>query len=516
MNISVKHHGNCDHTASSAFKYSLFCILVVFFLFLFYLTPMSSDDVNFWALRITDFNDILDFSLSYGNGRFLGNLGVMYLIEYSWLRVVVKSLVCALITSLLPHLLDIKTRIGYIFSALLVICVSPEIFSQVFSWTSGFQNYVPSLALMILGLHLVKISCSAKGISVVLFSTVAFLIGVSMQLYVEHSTVINLVFLLCILIYLVLKHKSVSPALASFIVGAVIGAALIFLIPKLFSGTDNYVSGYRNTVFSGGIMQLAAGIVRNSLKLICMYSENILALTVLAFSQTFLVFKNKRIFGKFSKIIVLALTVPASVIVFYHLIGFNFWYGRLAVAETLLLAFSSLVLICAVIISGFKILFSLKTPRLSLAYVMFAFSLFSVMPLIFVEPIWPRCMFHSYLFLVAADIILLDEIVPQLNFKNVLWHIYNGTKTALLVAMLSLLILFMDISKMENIRENYIAEQIDSGNNSVDYFALPTDYIYDYWQKDCYEEYYSVKHNTNVEVNILPAEVWFDNYYFYK
>ena len=45
-------------------------------------------------------------------------------------------------------------------------------------------------------------------------------------------------------------------------------------------------------------------------------------------------------------------------------------------------------------------------------------------------------------------------------------------------------ILFMDISKMENIRENYIAEQIDSGNNSVDYFALPTDYIYDYWRNN--------------------------------
>ena len=122
-----------------------FLLSFSFFVVISWCAPYSSDDLEFATLPFTSFPQYLQYVLGYGNGRLLGNLCSIWLSNSRLMCILVKSAVLASVVVLMPLVLDLKEKQYYLASFLLVATVDPAIFGEVYAWTSGFSNYVPSV-----------------------------------------------------------------------------------------------------------------------------------------------------------------------------------------------------------------------------------------------------------------------------------------------------------------------------------------------------------------------------------
>jgi hypothetical protein len=109
----------------------------------------------FKSLKLKSLSEIVQYVLRYGNGRFLGNASVFYLLDSTILRVIIKTAVISLVIFMITKVTDICSPVIYMASFFLIIGIPPRIFSQVFAWTSGYNNYIPPVLCMLFCLYLI-------------------------------------------------------------------------------------------------------------------------------------------------------------------------------------------------------------------------------------------------------------------------------------------------------------------------------------------------------------------------
>lgn len=131
-------------------KWLMFAGCFLFFAYVGWCTPLSSDDMEFASLRYDTLGQYWCFVCRYGNGRFLGNALAVAMTHLPWLRVAGKALVLASCVMLLPSLLGLDSLTAWGLSFLLLAGVDESLFAETFSWTSGFCNYVIPIWLTML------------------------------------------------------------------------------------------------------------------------------------------------------------------------------------------------------------------------------------------------------------------------------------------------------------------------------------------------------------------------------
>lgn len=131
-------------------KWAYFAGSFLFFAFIMWCAPYSSDDIDFLSLQFERLSGYLDFALHYGNGRLLGNLCAILLCHSKLLCVLVKAGVLASCVVLIPSLLGHTDKLGYTLSFLLFTLIEPAVFGEVYVWTSGFSNYLPPIWLSLI------------------------------------------------------------------------------------------------------------------------------------------------------------------------------------------------------------------------------------------------------------------------------------------------------------------------------------------------------------------------------
>ena len=83
------------------------------------------------------------------------------------------------------------------------------------------------------------------------------------------------------------------------------------------------------------------------------------------------------------------------------------------------------------------------------------------------------------------------------------------------VSTLTMGAMFTDIRKMNRIREDYLSEMAEAGAETVEFFNIPSPYIYEVWNEEY--EHYTVADGRRIRLEILPVDVWFRlNYYRYS
>ena len=132
----------------------LFFACVLFFFLLMLCVPLVSDDLEFSKLRFSGFADLMDYILHYGNGRVLGNLCAITLVKYPVTIALVKALIISCIIFLIPALLGVESPSGYALSFFLFASIPQTLFAQVYSWASGFFNYLPPVWITLIILFL--------------------------------------------------------------------------------------------------------------------------------------------------------------------------------------------------------------------------------------------------------------------------------------------------------------------------------------------------------------------------
>ena len=238
----------------------LFFVSVLFFAFVSLCTPMASDDFEFRSLSFSGVADLLKYVFYYGNGRVLGNLGAIILVKNPILAAVVKALTISGVIFLVPAVLGIQSSGGYWLSFLLFSIIPAALFGEVYTWTCGFQNYIPPIWMTLVILLLLQKYHSLHTVTArALVCTAVFLLGFGGQLFTEHSSLINLFWAFTCVVRQYKKRNKTTPAVIWFCAAA-IGFACMMLVPVVFYMDGNRCEGY-GSVNLGSIVQLAVSCV---------------------------------------------------------------------------------------------------------------------------------------------------------------------------------------------------------------------------------------------------------------
>ena len=239
----------------------LFVLFFLTFLLILHSLPLSLDDYGFLNEHFASTSQALHYVLTFGNGRFLGNSGIIFLMHHLVLGDVIRAAVLAGIAVLLPVVLSLNSLPARLLSMFLLLTIAPGIFGQVYSWMSGFQNYVPPLLLLLLTLLLIRESGGGSLLAKIRQGLLVFLLAVCMQFYIEHSSCMNVLTAFLLTIWLKRKKDPRFSYAFLFLLGALLGLvcmffAMFFVAPEIHGGVQSY--------FSDGFFGIMRGLLRNA------------------------------------------------------------------------------------------------------------------------------------------------------------------------------------------------------------------------------------------------------------
>ena len=492
----------------------LWIILFLILCYVMYCAPFVSDDLEFKKLHLSSIKDIIQHSLYYGNGRFLGNFGAVLLVNNKFLSCIVRAFVISVLCILIPKNCNCNAEISYVFSTILIVGVQPELFGEMYGWISGFQNYVPPVFLTSIIVAIINYK-SRSHLITALLNGIILLLGLCSQLYVETSTLFNIMlsfFMLCIFYK---KHgvAHLSKHVCWFI-STLAGAAIMFLIPKIFVIENNRTTGYRSIHISS-LGEFIYYFFYNALRLVYYFSDNfpviIITLLMAYFFFTNIIKQNKVEFKYVSAV--------KSLLVFslfyicidrlyfrYAYYSFNLFDYFHAVVSTMIFFFAFLILIYSLMYSD-----NIVNPQIGI--IVLFLILISIAPMLVVSPVHRRALYLPCVVLTYFYIYLMNCIVEHINITK-LKLLLSTTKVICLFVLVGLCVSFSNIKYLSEERERNIYKQINDQKTIIETFDYPKNYVF--WDHNwVLPEYYSInKHK--FDFIILDYNTWYDNAYNYN
>lgn len=470
------------------FNSKQFIFLIIISIGLAYIvwnSPLVCDDLYYAAYGFSSISDIFWFALTYGNGRLFGNMLIHFLLQSSSIRVIVQTSLIVSLWCLTYKVIHRGEKDYLILGIFLFLTINPTIFREDYLWSSAVANYIPGILCMIGSLLIFQSEEKNKNIALLIIS-------ISGQLFVEHTSVINVLFSLSVLIFCLKtnaeKYK-VTSALVWFL-GTVIGIAIMFFIPKVFyvhNEWENYQKININT-----IQELFISIIANGMQISGIILKNVFAFILLSS----LLMKTS--IPKQLKIILAIFPIYGFVVGY---VVDEKWTATLCCFLNLL---ALLVYLAAVI---FSIVLSkeLKNKYESLFYI--AMCVISVLPLLIVYPIGARCILHAYVYLVLGILSLFinnPHLIDERFYKQV--TICSVVCSFILVSGLT--IHFHSIGAMDENRLNYAQSMVDEGANEIIVPKTSSPYVKenDDWS---YGQIFYQKEKMDIEFEFISYSDWY-------
>lgn len=376
---------------------------------------------------------------------------------------------------LIPYLLGYKNNVTYLTFFIFFLTLDPTLLGEVFLWSSGFYNYIPPVFISLVIILFIKFYPSLKCFfSKALCCFSIFVLGISSQLYVEHSTIVNLVLSISFIVFAITKKTyTLMPPLILWLFSTIIGTIIMFSIPILFFVEGNRSEGYRSYNIQS-ILTLIVSCAKNLLRLGNYYS-GINALPICAGSiVTIYATRNVRSSTKNNILAGLSL-LCSGLLLFANATSINLWGGELAIIHHIFyfgVVFSQLLL---------WVLVCIKIPcahsRNRVFFLLFM-AFISLSPLLLVSPVPTRTVFQSYIFFCAATLVCLSHVTSQGNIKHSkrILPICMVTCFSLIIAMS---ITFIGVKMMVDTREKYILQELQNNSEEIVIYKIP--YKYTSW-----------------------------------
>lgn len=387
----------------------LFTLSFLLLAYIAYQAPLSADDLEFSRYDFS-FSEKLQFALHYGNGRILGNLFALILIHGGILDALLRAFVFTSVIFLLPRVLELRSRIVYIFSFLLICGMNPRIFAQVYSWMCAFINYVPPIILTLLILRIYQRARSFTTVRYYLAVAAVFLMGTASQLFVEHSTLFQIILAVLTVVHAWFLKKGDRWISVSWFIATLLGACVMFAIPKLFYILDNHTVGYREFM-SGGLLAILTTAMDNFTELYKYLISCHVALTVLVLCTGILMYHCNLTHQCKPYLFILVLLFLVN-----YFFGLGFWDGAFGMLRKFMLIIRNLYLIVLCFCIIFCAANSQQRNRLLLLGVLFICAL---TPLLVVSPISERLVFLGYLCFVGSLLIGIEITIQYLSADTI-------------------------------------------------------------------------------------------------
>ena len=464
---------------------------------------MVSDDYEFAALEFSSPAEFLSYVLHYGNGRLLGNISALTMVAHPTAAAVFKALAVTSVVFLLPAVLGMKHIGAYMASFLLLIGINDDVFGEVYTWTSGFGNYVPPIWIGLLVLYLIKLYPDVRSrLLRGLMCAAVFVLGVAGQLFVEHTTIINIL-LACILAVKELRSEKKERVLICCIWAAatLMGAAAMFAIPKVFYLEHNRSEGYRS-VHVSSLLAIAFSAAKNVMRFAVGYLGAMGCALSGGALATVLLTKEKRE-KKWNDLFLWVCAVSLA----YQIISIGAsaekWHGQLAVLHHVL----STVVVIPPLFVWMAAAWKLEAKDLRnrvLCVLVLAFASLGV--LLIVSPVPTRVIYQSYVYIAAAALLIGREAAVRLP-ENAKKPLFKGLCILMVVTVLVLGCVFGNIRHMTRLREQHIAAAMERGESTVHIFRLPYDYTF--WENDMGMKYrYHYNEPGDLKLIVLDFDTW--------
>lgn len=478
-------------------KCSLYLIYVAAFCILFFLLwklPLLSDDFEFAdIIRTKSVNDILHYILYYGNGRLLGNSMAITMVNANVvLSATVKAIAVLGIIILLPRILGLNSISAFLVSFLLVLGTAPQIYAQVFIWTSGFVNFTFSVFLSLLCVYLVQTATKPSSFQKLLISV----LGISSQLFVEHLSIINTVVATGMVWYFYRKDTIKRDAALHWLIGCILGAALMILLPRIFYIDGNRTQGYRE-VHADSIATMLHSVI------------NALQFMIATLSRCTLLFSATSLFGWLMRrgtrgifnCIVKSIYLLFPVFSILYNIRAGIWIPAIIRYGAI---YGGLLVYCLVLaIDVLKI--TNKEQKTSLICLIIL-AMLSAAPFLIVTPFGERCLFLAYSFLAMFAIKALFYAVDyqQIRFSKEKYLLI----TCSIVLSVILLTETTNIRNWNTERNRYIETCMANGEKSICIFEIPS--VYSFKTYLIGRWYYNTSWH-DVHFEVLEYETWLEH-----
>lgn len=453
-----------------------------------YISPMLSDDFEFASYHFNNIGKIMRYSLYYGNGRLLGNIGACILNNNRIVCVIVKVVMILAMMLLIPKVINIKNKVLEYIIYLMLLGTAPEIFGQVFVWTSGFQNYIPPIVFMLACMWICK--CYSKK-SYQLFCII--IMGFTSQLYVEHCTIIHIMIAGLYLIYYMREENDVKKKCSKvWLLSTVVGAICMFLIPKLFFIENNRTKGYR-AIHLNGVADLINAITTNAFTLLNTYSKCVFLWIIFCILGILLL----RMVGqnKIDKLMVIIFCIYPIISIFDQITNWSGILRHICILGGMCLC-SILVIINV---------FRLKNNKVKVRlFICIVFCIASVVPMLIVTPFAERNVFLSYIFLISFIISALDYVLIELNIK-ITYKLTTIICVLMVIGIICLDHIFVNVKKYSDMRETYIVESMERKDTRIDIFQLPSRYMFSTYLMN---QYYYYQKRGDIEFILMNYQEW--------
>lgn len=228
----------------------IYALLFIVFLFNFF----DTDDYSMqgFASSATMLKG-LDFSIHYGNGRFIGNLALYCFNCFPLTRIVAKPLVLTVMILCMFYVFDINKFWMKATTSLLVILPSSGFYAKCYSSNPCMMNYVAPLTNVFVCFTLMKFICKKRRKSNIFFYVFLLIASICMQFYSENSTIIFMTMAIFLVVYGIVADKKIMVEKAVFLIGGLIGTVLMFAVPNHISYSvidEKTMESYRHIIIN--------------------------------------------------------------------------------------------------------------------------------------------------------------------------------------------------------------------------------------------------------------------------
>lgn len=491
--------------ASGGFVALLFAVMFVALAIVFYFVPFASDDWEFFSYNCKTLSQAAKYSLHYGNGRFLGNLGGIFLAQHPILATLYKSFSISLLGALLPIAFSAKKKVTYLMSYFLLLTIPAKMFAQVFSWNCGNVNYITPIVLLITGILIIKSNINNK-FDLIIKCIVIFILGISQQLYIEHNSVVNVCIAIFIFLYCVYKKINQKGLLSMFwLFSNFIGLFLLFFIPKLIGNNMIKNMDEYHKVNLHSLSEIKRSVIENGIT-VSSHLASLLIITVIMYLLCYLVLKKANTKTKFKALLLKVLksfnVVCSSFSVFYTLIGSS--------VELFSKSRKILWLICigaALEVLIFLLSITLFSDDWSSKFIGFCCLMItglSLVPLLVVNPIGWRNTFFAVSTIIFLVLFEFEKAVEDksLELKRFL---RSSLAICISVVLIYVGIVMIDVHDCSEEMINYVESEMKKGETKIQIFRVPSDYKISF---EMLEYVYYYKEKGDIEFELIDYNAW--------
>lgn len=406
-------------------KYNIIFIIesILFFILCLFFVPVSDDLFFAYNYSYDGLGGLIHQVLYYGNGRLIANFIGMFFAKHIMFFYPIEALLVVLFAVLVEKLIGLKN--SKILVLAFIAAIPLRQFKELFAWMCAFINYfMPILFLVITLLMIKKNLCQKHKI----YYAVLFVLGFCEQLFVEHSTIINILLAMTLLIYCFVKNKSYSKPIAALLLSNILGAVVMFTYKYYIDYSKTHVSqyspNYRKTVFTyfenDGIKAALRFMMQETKTFTLIIITSVLLISILLIVMFCI---EKKAEKKEIKHISFFIATGISYGVLLIITEYNFIVFDNDIPKSNKLFMAVLVFFIILTFTLMAVLFyktiikRMNKKQILTIFILLFFAVLSFSPFLFVFPYGYRCAFLSIFFIMIALLYIIKFAKDEYNFN---------------------------------------------------------------------------------------------------